>query len=348
MGLPVAVSALEPRIKAHAYAAGFDLCGITTLGPAPTAPQFDRWLVRGFAGEMHYLKRWADRRRDTRLPARGMRSAVVVALDYGGKQPAGPIARYARGRDYHLVMREALRELRRAIAREAERPVRMRAYSDTAPILERDLARRAGLGWFGKNAMLIHPKLGSFFLIGTVLTDLPLEPDAPFESEHCGSCTRCLDACPTGAFAEPMVLDATRCIAYLTIEQHGDIPPALRAPMGERAFGCDVCQDVCPWNERFARPPAHAGVAPHAENVDPDLAALLALDEEGFARRFAGTPVTRPRRRGFARNIAVALGNRGAPGDRDALRRATREDPEALVREHAAWGLAQLDRSAER
>lgn len=342
------MSALEPRIKAHAYAAGFDLCGITTLGPAPTAPHFDQWLARGFAGEMYYLKRWADRRRDTRLPARGMRSAVVVALDYGGKQPAGPIARYARGRDYHLVMRDALRELRRAIAREALQPVRMRAYSDTAPILERDLARRAGLGWFGKNAMLIHPKLGSFFLIGTVLTDLALEPDAPFDTEHCGSCTRCLDACPTHAFSEPMVLDATRCIAYLTIEQHGAIPPALREHVGERAFGCDVCQEVCPWNERFAREPSHAGVAPHAENLRPDLAELLALDDAGFAARFSGTPVTRARRRGLARSAAVALGNRGAPGDRDALERATREDPEALVREHAAWGLARIAQRAQR
>ena len=342
------MSALEPRIKAHAYAAGFDLCGITTLGPAPTAAHFDQWLARGFAGEMYYLKRWADRRRDTRLPARGMRSAVVVALDYGGKQSAGPIARYARGRDYHLVMRDALRELRRAIARESGRTVKMRAYADTAPILERDLARRAGLGWFGKNAMLIHPKLGSFFLIGTVLTDLALEADAPFASEHCGSCTRCLDACPTGAFAEPMVLDATRCIAYLTIEQHGAIPLELRERVGDRAFGCDVCQDVCPWNERFARAPAHASVAPRAENAEPDLAALLALTESEFNARFAGTPVTRPKRRGFARNVAIALGNRGARGDRAALARATREDPEALVREHAAWGLAHLDARAGR
>jgi len=332
------VTPLEPRIKAQAYGLGFDLCGIATLGPAPTAPHFDRWLERGFAGEMYYLKRWADRRRDTRRPARGMTSAVVVALDYGGRQPPGPIARYARGRDYHAAMRDRLRELRHAIAREAGAPVRMKAYSDTAPILERDLARQAGLGWFGKNAMLINPKLGSFFLIGTVLTDLPLTPDAPFESDHCGSCTKCLEQCPTGAFPEPRVLDATKCISYLTIEQRGEIPTELRDAVGERAFGCDRCQEVCPWNERFAREPASSAIAPRAENVAPDLGALLALDEEGFRARFADTPVARAGRRGLRRNAAIAAGNRGDPRDVPALRRAVAEDEE-LVREHARWAL---------
>ena len=338
---------LEPRIKAQAYGLGFDLCGIATLGPASTAAHFDRWLTRGFAGEMYYLKRWADRRRDTRLPARGMRSAIVVALNYGGTQPAGPIARYARGRDYHAVMRDTLRELRHGVAREAGRPVKMKAYSDTAPILERDLARQAGLGWFGKNAMLIHPKLGSFFLIGTVLTDLELAPDPPFESDHCGSCTRCLEACPTQAFVEPRVLDATRCISYLTIEQRGSIPETLRAAVGERAFGCDVCQDVCPWNERFSRDVTVAAIAPRAENAAPDLTELLALDAAAFAARFGDSAVARAHRRGLARNAAVALGNRRAPGDRAALERAAREDTETIVREHAEWALTRFLRRPE-
>jgi epoxyqueuosine reductase len=343
------VTALEPRIKAHAYGLGFDLCGIATLGPASTARHFDRWLERGFAGEMYYLKRWADRRRDSRLPARGMRSAVVVALDYGGAQPRGAIARYARGRDYHAVMHGKLAELRRAIRAAAGRPVRMRAYSDTAPILERDLARRAGVGWFGKNTMLIHPKLGSCFVIGSVLTDLPLAADAPFESEHCGTCSRCLDACPTRAFPEPHVLDATRCISYQTIEQRGAIPEALRSAIGERAFGCDVCQDVCPWNERFARVPAADGaLAPRAAEIAPDLAGLLALDDAGFAARFGDSAVARAGRRGLARNAAVALGNRRAPGDRAALERARDGDPEPLVREHAAWALRQFPEGAGR
>jgi epoxyqueuosine reductase len=333
------VNPLEPRIKAQAYGLGFDLCGIATLGPVGTAPHFDRWLERGFAGEMYYLKRWADRRRDSRRPARGMVSAVVVALDYGGRQPSGPIARYARGRDYHAVMKDRLRELRHAITREAGRPVRMKAYSDTAPILERDLARQAGLGWFGKNAMLINPKLGSFFLIGTVLTELALVPDAPFESDHCGSCTKCLDQCPTAAFPEPRVLDATKCISYLTIEQRGAIPEALREAVGERAFGCDLCQEVCPWNERFARAPVPGPLAPRPENVTVDLGTLLALDEEAFRARFGDTPVARAGLSGLKRNAAVAAGNRGDAGDRDVLARAAARDAEPLVREHAGWAL---------
>ncbi len=333
---------LEPRIKAQAYGLGFDLCGIASLGPAPTADHFDRWLARGFAGEMYYLKRWADRRRDTRRPARGMRTAVVVALDYGGRQPGGPIARYARGRDYHAVMRDKLRDLRHFITRAAARPVKMRAYADTAPILERDLAHQAGLGWFGKNTMLLHPKLGSFFLLGTVLTDLPLSPDAPFASEHCGTCTRCLDACPTRAFPEPHVLDATKCISYLTIEQRGAIPEPLRAAVGERIFGCDVCQEVCPWNERFARDPADAALAPRADNLAPPLAALLALDDAAFSARFGDSAVARAARRGLARNVAVALGNRGDARDRAALEGAARSDAEPMVREHARWALRRL------
>ncbi len=335
---------LETRIKAHAYGLGFDLCGIAALGPAPTANHFDRWLARGYAGEMYYLKRWADRRHDTRRPARGMRSAIVVTLDYGGRSPAGPIARYARGRDYHAVMREKLRELRRLVAAEAQHPVKMKAYSDTAPILERDLARQAGIGWFGKNTMMINPKRGSFFVIGTVLTDLALTADAPFESDHCGTCTRCLDACPTNAFPEPRVLDATRCISYLTIEQRGPIPESLREAVGERAFGCDVCQDVCPWNERFASAAGDPSVAARAANIAPDLETLLVLDDAGFRERFGDSAVARTARRGLARNAAVALGNRGGTAAQRALERAAREDPEPLVRAHAAWAL-EHDRS---
>jgi len=239
-------------------------------------------------------------------------------------------------------MKDRLRELRHAIAREAGTPVRMKAYSDTAPILERDLARQAGLGWFGKNAMLINQKLGSFFLIGTVLTDLALTADASFESDHCGSCTKCLAACPTDAFPEARVLDATKCISYLTIEQRGAIPLELRDSVGERAFGCDLCQEVCPWNERFAREPAAAAIAPRAENVSPDLAALLALDEAGFRARFGDTPVARAGLSGLKRNAAVAIGNRGDPSDVPALGRTAEGDPDAQVRAHARWALEKV------
>jgi epoxyqueuosine reductase len=217
----------------------------------------------------------------------------------------------------------------------------LRSYVDTGPFLERDLARQAGLGWFGKNTMLINPKLGSFFLLGTLFAALDLEPDVPFETEHCGSCTRCLDACPTGAFVEPQELDARRCISYLTIELRGEIPRELRSAMGSLVFGCDICQDVCPWNVKFSREGAGA-LAPRSENRAPDPAELLALSEEQFRARFAGSAVKRTKRRGLARNAAVALGNRRDVRDIAALARALTADSDPDVRRHAAWALGNF------
>ena len=216
--------ALESSIRAQAYGLGFDLVGITTLGSVETASHFEQWLDRGYAGDMHYLPKWAHKRRDSRLPYEGVRSAIVVAMSYGGREPSGPVARYARGDDYHDVLNAKLRELHAWIATELGREVRGRAYVDTGPLLERDLARRAGLGWFGKNTNLINPTLGSFFCLGALLVELELAPDEPFANDHCGTCTRCIDACPTHAIVEPCVLDATKCISYLTIEAKGEIP----------------------------------------------------------------------------------------------------------------------------
>ncbi|MDQ6736866.1 MAG: tRNA epoxyqueuosine(34) reductase QueG, partial [Gemmatimonadota bacterium] len=247
------MAGLEASIRAHALEIGFDLVGIATLGPAETAPDFDAWLAAGYAGEMQYLERGSAKRRDTRLPYEGATSAIVVAMNYGGTEPPGPIARYARGDDYHDVMVERLKELHRWIETQVGNPVRGKAYVDTGPILERDLAQRAGIGWIGKSTNLINPKLGSFFFLGELLLDLDLVPDAAFESDHCGSCTRCLDACPTNAFVAPRLLDATRCISYQTIEKKGPIAETLREAIGERIYGCDVCQEVCPWNEKFSR-----------------------------------------------------------------------------------------------
>ena len=246
---------IEERVKAHAYALGFDLAGIATLGPADTVPAYERWLAAGYAGDMAYLARGAGKRADTRLPVAGAKSAIVVGLDYGGRAPPGPVARYARGDDYHDVMLDRLNALHRLVEREVGVPVSGKAYVDTGPILERDLARKAGLGWFGKNTNLINPKLGSFFFLGELFVDLELAPDAPFDAEHCGSCRACLDACPTQAFAEPGVLDATQCISYLTIELKGEIPAGFREAIAEggHVYGCDVCQEVCPWNVKFAR-----------------------------------------------------------------------------------------------
>jgi epoxyqueuosine reductase len=240
-------------VKAQAIALGFDLAGITPLGPAETADAFDAWTEAGYAGEMAYLPRGAEKRHDTRLPFEGVCTAIVVAMNYGGTQPSGPVARYARGDDYHDVMVDKLNALHAWIAEQVGHPVRGKAYVDTGPILERDLARKAGLGWFGKNANLINPQLGSFFFIGALLVDLALAADDPFELDRCGTCTRCLDACPTDAFVAPRMLDATRCISYLTIELRGPIPEPLREPVGELLYGCDVCQEVCPWNQRFAQ-----------------------------------------------------------------------------------------------
>jgi epoxyqueuosine reductase len=301
---------LEARLKERAGELGFDPVGIARLGPAATHEAFSSWLDKGYAGGMAYLERGAAKRADTRLPFAGARSAVVVALNYGGKQPAGPIARYARGDDYHDVMTERLRGLHRWLEAELGAPVAGKAYVDTGPVLERDLAQRAGLGWIGKNTMLISPGHGSFFFLGALFLDLDLQPDAPFEADRCGTCTRCLDACPTDAFVAPREMDARRCISYLTIEHRGEIDPALQPLMGELLYGCDICQDVCPWNQRFATELGDRALAARAENVAPDPRELVALTDEGFRARFRHSPIKRTKRAGLARNAAIAIANR--------------------------------------
>jgi epoxyqueuosine reductase len=293
---------------------------------------------------MSYLERGAVLREDSMRPEPGMRSAIVVGLDYGGRQSSGPIARYARGDDYHDVMRARLRELHGCLDREHGSSTAARPFVDTGPILERELAQRAGLGWFGKNTMLINPSRGSFFFIGALFSSLDLEPEAPFASDHCGTCTRCIEACPTDAIRELRVLDATRCISYLTIEHRTAIPEAIRESIGELVFGCDICQDVCPWNVRFARAPGAGPLAPKGDRTNPDLAEMLRLDDAEFRTRFRGSAITRTKRRGLARNIAVALGNRRTlePRDVDALETAKEHDPDPVVREHAAWALDRI------
>lgn len=304
---------LEQRVKAHAYALGFDLAGIATLGPVETAGAFDRWVAAGYDGTMAYLARGAEKRADTRRPFEGVCSAVVVALDYGGRAPAGPVARYARGDDYHELMVDRLDELHRLIEREVGHDVRGKAYVDTGPILERDLARKAGLGWMGKNTNLINPQLGSYFFIGELLLDLALAPDAPFATDHCGSCHACLDACPTQAFVEPGVLDATKCISYLTIELKGEIPPAFHSAIadGGHLYGCDVCQEVCPWNVKFARavqePRFEARAVVARKDAQALAAEILAMSEDEFRAAFKGSPMKRAKAKGLKRNAAEVL-----------------------------------------
>ena len=266
-------------------------------------------------------------------------------MSVGGREPSGAVARYARGDDYHDVMVERLRALHGWLDEQLGRPVRGKAYVDTGPILERDLARKAGLGWFGKNTNLINPRIGSFFFLGALLVEAELEPDEPFEADRCGSCRRCIDACPTGAIVEEGVLDATRCISYLTIEQRGEIPVELREKVGGLVYGCDICQDVCPWNVSFAqelREPAYAARNAVAGKDARTLAReLLEMSQEEFSAAFRKSPMKRAKLRGLRRNAAVVLGNVGTADDVHILIRAL-DDPEPLLHEHAAWALERL------
>jgi epoxyqueuosine reductase len=331
-------AALAAHVKETGRRLGFDLVAVGPAGPPDHAAAFEGWLDAGHAGTMAYLERARDKRVDPERVLPGVRSVVACALGYfQGTSPGGPpgVARYAWGEDYHAVMEPRLRALAGTIVDAAPGTV-ARAYVDTGPLLERDLAARAGLGWVGKNTMLLHPDLGSFFFIGTVLTTAELEWDAPL-ADRCGSCTRCLDACPTGAFVDPYVLDSRRCIAYLTIEHRGPVPAELRAGVGAWTFGCDVCQDVCPWNRRA---PVTGEVA-FGPRRHPSLVDLLALDEAAYLGGLRGSPLKRARREGLARNAAVALGNRGVAGDVLALAEALGH-PEPTVRGHAAWALGRI------
>lgn len=306
-------AALAAAAKAAAHDLGFEACGITDLAASEAATAFARWLDRGFNGEMRYMERQAAVRRE---PARAWpeaRSAVVVLHNYyqALAEPApgrGRIARYALGDDYHSVMSDKLAQLAARLLAVAGAG-RFRAYVDAGPLPERELARRAGLGWIGKNTMLIRPGLGSFTFIGVLLTDLALAPDAPFEADRCGTCRRCLDACPTDAFPEPGVLNATRCISYLTIEARGPTPAPLRPLVHDWLFGCDVCQDVCPWNVRFATETGESRYLGRAASDWPTLAEIAAMTERAFDDAFAETALERPGRAGLARNAAIVIEN---------------------------------------
>ena len=304
------------EIKRWAEELGFLACGITTPAPSEHAAFLDEWLARGYGGTMRYLNRQARRRKDPRLIEPEARTVIVVldnyyhATDPSDALPGAElrVAKYAQGADYHEVIGRRLEELaRRLVACGAQHA---RTYADAGPVPERELAARAGLGWIGKNAMLVRPGAGSFFFIGSIFTDLELEPDAPFEGDRCGSCTRCLDACPTEAFVAPRVLDATRCISYLTIEQKGPISEALEPALDGWAFGCDVCNDVCPWNVKFAEETAIAEYLPKRAPLTAE--SFESLDEAGFDERYRGTPFARPGLAGMRRNVRAAAASRRA------------------------------------
>jgi epoxyqueuosine reductase len=314
------------EVKRRATALGFDAVGITPLDPNPHAAELDRWLAAGHAGTMNYLHRQSGKRKDPARIMPGARVAVVTLSNYyhgsvdpgatprGTRSPtAGPrVAQYAWSADYHTVLGRRLDRLAAAVA-EIAPGAATRAFVDAGPVPERELAQRAGLGWIGKNMMLIHPRLGSFTFIGVVLTDAALAPDLPFEADRCGTCRRCLDACPTDAFVAPHDLDARRCISYLTIEKRGDFSADERTMVGDWVFGCDVCQDVCPWNVTFAEPIADAGFTVERDVAAPDLASLCAAQEPAFSLRYGHTPFERPGAAGMRRNAAAVLANRHQP-----------------------------------
>src|SRR5262245_28180089 len=306
-------STLADRLKDRARALDFELVGIAPATGADGFDHFLHWLNRGFAGEMGYMNRQAQARRHPDTVLSSVRSVVMVGLNYrvgqNSNSAPGKIASYALGDDYHDVLRRKLNELLAWIGAEAP-GTNGRGVVDTAPLLERDFARRAGLGWFGKNTMLIDKRLGSFFFLGALLLDIELPPDEPFTAQHCGTCTACLDACPTQAFAGPYKLDARRCISYLTIELHGPIPEELRPGVGQWLFGCDVCQDVCPWN-RKAPLGREVGLQPRPDFAAVDPVELVGISDEEFRRRFRGTAIWRTKRQGLVRNAAIVLGNTG-------------------------------------
>jgi epoxyqueuosine reductase len=334
------------RVKQLALQAGFDRAGIAAPDAPPELAHFQEWIAAGAAGEMSYLTSQVDRRSDLRRAFPWARSVLCVALQYDTPEPysteprdGGWIARYAWGDDYHEVMKAMLDRLAARLQEEWGGGMQARTYVDTGPIVERAYAAAAGLGAWGKNTCLLDPVLGSWFFLGEIVLDIDLVPDAP-RTDMCGTCTACLDACPTGALPRPFFLDATRCISYLTIEQKGPIDPELRADVGRHVFGCDICQDVCPWNRKRR----HHGGAPFAARpglVGPDLGELAALDDQGFRERFRRSPIKRAKRRGLLRNVAVAMANSGETRHRPALERlAADEDP--LIREHAEWALKRL------
>jgi epoxyqueuosine reductase len=371
-------------IEIKAKDLGFDLCGVAPAAQFEELEHLPEWLARGYAGEMKYLR--DARRANPALALEGARSMIVVALNYrtpepystevppsgSSASPRGWISRYAWGDDYHQVVGAKLETLVQAMRAEFREPFDARAYVDTGPVVERVAAHHAGIGWLAKNTMLINERLGSWIFLGVILTTLDLAPSLgphePPPADLCGNCTLCIDACPTGAIVEPYVLDARRCISYLTIELRGAIPEEFRAPMGRMVFGCDICQDVCPWNRnapvtRLAEfqpralatnaddspPPIALTSEPSSSLFAPPLETLASLSEDEFRAQFRGSPIKRTKWRGLVRNACVALGNAALAQDslhrKNAIalldRLAASDD--AIIAEHARWALARLD-----
>jgi epoxyqueuosine reductase len=341
-------------IKSHALSLGFDRCGIAPVGPFPELAFLDEWLRRGYAGTMSYMGRSARKRREVRAAEPTAQSVIATATLYNTNRPhamdaddprRAVVSRYAWGDDYHVIVRQRLDALLEWMRAEHREPFDARAYVDTGPIQERVYAQYAGIGWIGKNSCLISPEIGSWLFLGCLITSLPLEHDAP-ETDQCGECSACLAVCPTQAIAAPGVIDATRCISYLTIELRKAPPEALRPAMGALVYGCDICQDVCPWNRSAAVSEAPEW-APRPGLDAVDLETLWAMNDAELERLMEGTPMTRAGVARLRRNVAIAIGNaaRRVPAsalddDQDRAGRPSLDDP--AVAECVAWARARL------
>ncbi len=343
---------LKETIKAEAHRLGFELVGFTDPSPPTSFAVYQKWLDQDLHAEMNYLTRpdAVARRADPSLILPGVKTIVVVGVRYPrpedapsfDSQPQGRVAAYAWGEDYHHFIPARLKELVIRLQQKISQPFGWKILTDSGPVLERDLAQRAGLGWIGKNTCLIHPRLGSYFLLGELFLTLHLEPDPPFTTDHCGSCRRCIEACPTQCILPNRTLDAKRCISYLTIENKGMIPGELRPAIENWVFGCDVCQQVCPWNIRFASPNHDSAFSQKKEIARPTLTRELLLSPAEFKQKFSRSPVLRAKRRGYLRNVAVALGNSLDERSLPALITCLKSEEEPLIRAHVAWAIGKI------
>ena len=348
-------SSINLLIKKKANELGFDLVGFTPVSRSKSIGIYNAWLKQGYAGNMDYLERHAKLKEDPRNIMPQTISLVALGFNYNTIEPTkknkdpkiGRISRYAWGDDYHFLIRKKLSILEEYVCKELKVANITRSFVDSGPILEKEVAYRAGLGWIGKNSNLINHKKGSWFFLAEILVDFELEYSSPFNRIDCGKCTSCIDACPTDAIIEDRSIDARKCISYLTIELKGSIPKYLRPKMSNHIFGCDICQEVCPWNKEAPISKEHK-LHPLRENIMPKLTKLMDMDEHTFKKRFENSPIKRTKRRGFLRNVAVALGNWAHPSAIPALSIGL-YDENFLVRSHSAWALGRiLDKKAKK
>ena len=346
---------ITAKIKIKAQDLGFDLVHVLPVSASQSINIYGQWLAKGYSGEMGYLNRHFEKKQDLRKVMPETLSLISLGINYHtfsipeserNVSSQGRISSYAWGTDYHQVVREKLELLRSYIKTTVPHQKHSRVYVDTGPILEREYAHRAGLGWLGKNSMLINWKKGSWLFLAEILLDKKLNYDVVTPWGDCGNCSKCLEACPTDAIISEGQIDGRRCISYLTIELKGAIPQQFRSAMGNLVFGCDICQEVCPWNSK-APISLEAGFRPRTENIMPDLIPLMFLTQDEFSKRFKNSAVKRAKRRGFLRNVAIALGNWGSPLAIPALKHGL-EDEEPLIRSHSAWALGQIEHAEAR